>query len=68
MDTRQSDLVVFDSYGTFTVVAPGLAEITATDLLDSVSGGNFGCTRIGPRNTNCFNNFCMNGTCVNVAC
>lgn len=68
MEKTHTDIVQFDRYGTFEVVAPGLQEIVAVDALRAVAGGNFGCTRIGPRNTNCFNDFCHNGTCINVAC
>lgn len=62
------ELVRFDQHGAFELLPPGLTEIVATDFLTAVAGGNWGCTRIGPRNSNCFNEFCLNNTCVNVAC
>ncbi len=68
MERISTDIAHFDRYGAFEVVAPGLVEIVGSELLRDIAGGNFGCARIGPRNSSCYNDFCHNGTCVNVAC
>ena len=67
-DIATKDLVAFGEYGSFRLLHPGLVEIVDCSTLDMVSGGNYGCLRVGNVNSACNNYRCFNNVCIQNLC